>query len=159
MAISGTTTNYTERKKDISILQYPDATLVDAQDVSPRFGKVGRFCAGVQKLIQRYTIILLTNLNSQENYPAFGTNFMYTLQAGISPTDRLQAAQIFNIASYNAVQLLKAHQQEYPDTPSDERIVSATLSNISLIGSSVGFDVSLKTEATDGIKFIIPLPK
>lgn len=159
MAIAGVTTDYTGRKKDISILQYPDATLVDAQTVSPKFGKNTRFCAGVQSLVQKYVVILLTNLESQEKYPDFGTNFMYTLQAGISPTDRLLAAQIFNLASYKTVNTIKEYQQEHADIPSDERIVKATLTDISLRGGSVGFDVTITTEAEDTIQFIIPLPK
>jgi hypothetical protein len=159
MAIAGITSNYTGRKRDISILQYPDITILDAQTVTPSFGKNARFCAGVQTLVQKYAIILLTNLGSQEMYPSFGTNFMYTLQAGISPTDRLMAAQIFHLASYSAVNTLKEYQQEHPEMPLDERIIKATLTDISLRGGEAGFDVTISTEAEDTIQFIIPLPK
>lgn len=159
MAIAGVTSDYTGRKKDISILQYPDATLVDAQTVNPKFGKNSRCCAGVQSLVQKYVVILLTNLGTQEKYPGFGTDFMYTLQAGISPTDRLMAAQIFHLASYKAVNTLKEYQQEHEEIPLDERIVNATLTDISLRGGAAGFDVTITTEAENTIQFIIPLPK
>ena len=76
MAIAGITSDYTGRKRDISILQYPDAAILDAQTVTPSFGKNARFCAGVQSLVQKYAIILLTNLGSQEMYPNFGTNYL-----------------------------------------------------------------------------------
>lgn len=157
MGISKITTDYTGRKKDISILQYPDASKQDAQDVSPKFGHVSRFCAGPQKLIQRYTIILLTNLKSQENYPNFGTNFLYTLKAGISPKDKLLARQIFQLASYAAVGTLKNYQSKV-NVPPDESIKSAILTGISLYGSYVSFDVKITTDAGDSVDFLVPLP-
>jgi hypothetical protein len=160
MSVSSTpSTNYTGRKKDISILQYPDSTLLDAQDVLPAFGKSGRFCAGVQKLVQRYAIILLTNTTSQDNYPAFGTSFLYTLQAGISPVDKLRASQIFSLANYQAISILRAYQATKRDIPTDERISNAELTDISMYGGYVSFDVSLTTESGSTIDFIVPLPK
>jgi hypothetical protein len=159
MGIANVTTDYTGRKKDINLFELPDATKVDAQTVLPKFGKNARFCAGVQKLIQKYAIILLTNVNSQTNYPDFGTDFMYTLKAGISPVDKLRAAQIFNLASYDAVKTLKNYQIDHPEIPLDERIALAKLSSITLYGGLVSFDVSITTEAGSKIDFLVPLPK
>lgn len=154
-----TNTNYTGRTRDVSILQYPDATKVDAQTVLPSFGKVSRFCAGVQKLIQKYLIILFTNLDSQTYYPSFGTNLLYTLKAGISPVDSLAAAQIFNLASFEAVNTLKAYQATNETLATDEQLASAELTNITLIGGFVSFEVTLTTVAGEAIDFIVPLPK
>lgn len=159
MAISGTSTNYVDRKKDISILQYPDATIVGAQDMRVEFDLVTKYCSGIQKLAQKYVIILFTNIGSQKYYPDFGTEFLWTLQAGISPTDKIAAAQIFNLASYDAVNTLKRHQAERDNIPLDERIASASLEDISLYGGSVSFSVQLNTEASTGVTFLIPLPK
>lgn len=159
MAVASTTTDYTGRLKDISILQYPDATGTEAQTVLPSFGKHTRFCAGVQKLVQKYAVILLTNVGSQLAYPEFGTSFLYTMQAGISPVDRIRAAQIFSLASYKAVSTLRAYQEKTPGIPSDESIVRATLQNISLYGGYAAFDVVIHTEAGDTIDFVVPLPK
>lgn len=160
MAVSGTiSSNYVGRKKDISILQYPDASKADSQLVATSFSKSGRFCAGVQKLIQRYTIILLTNLDSQPLYPAFGTNLLYRLRQGLPPTDRLLASQIFNTASFSAVRVLSEYQNRHIETPLDECITRATLTNISLAGGSVSFAVTITTKAGDIVEFIVPLPK
>lgn len=154
-----TNTDYTGRTRDVSILQYPDATKVDAQTVQPAFGQVSRFCAGVQKLAQKYLVILFTNLGSQLYYPEFGTNLLYTLRAGVSPVDSLAAAQIFNLASFEAVNTLKAYQATDETIPLDEQLVSAELTNISLIGGSVSFEVTLTTAAGEIIDFLVPLPK
>ena len=158
MPLTGTTTDYTGRKRDISILQYPDATLNGAQTVVPSFGRIARFCTGIQKLTQRYSIILLTNISSQENYPDFGTSLLYTLKRGISPTDRLAASQLFSLASYLTVQTLKTYQIPRPEIPPDERIVNAELVNISLYGGLAAFDVNILTEAGN-LQYVIPLPK
>lgn len=159
MGISLATTNYTGRKKDISILQNPDGLKEGAQDVLPKFGKTPRFCSGVQKLIQKYAISLLTDINTQFNYPEFGTAFLSTLKAGINPTDKIAAAQIFNTASYKAVAALKAHQVTDNTIPDDERIYSASLVNIALYSTYVSFDVAIRTEAGETVEFVIPLPK
>jgi hypothetical protein len=159
MAVTGISTDYTERSKDISILQYPDATLTDPQTVLPQFGANPRFCSGVQKLLQKYTIILLTNLASQPNFPDFGTNFLYTLQGGISPVDRVRASQIFILASFAAVTALRKYQVANPTIPADEKIVRAELLGLELYGSYVGFSVNIITEAGENISYVVPLPK
>ena len=159
MPISGTYSDYTDRTKDISIFQFPDSTIIGAQDIAPSFGKRAKFCAGVQKLIQRYGIILLSNIGSQANYPNFGTSFMATITAGISPVDKLAAIQIFSSASYNTVLILRDYQANHPEIPSDERISRAELYNISLYASYAAFDVKIYTEAGTSVKFLVPLPK
>jgi phage baseplate assembly protein W len=160
MAVSKTiSSNYVGRKKDISILQYPDASKPDAQLVALGFSKSGRFCAGVQKLVQRYTIILLTNIASQPLYPSFGTDLLYRLRQGLPPADRLLASQIFNTASFSAVRVLSEYQNRHTETPLDECIARATLTNISLASGSVRFEVTITTRAGDIVEFIVPLPK
>jgi hypothetical protein len=84
---------------------------------------------------------------------------MYTLRAGISPVDQLRAAQVFNLASYDAVKTLKNYQIDHPEMPLDEQIASATLSSITLHGGLASFDVSITTEAGSTIDFVVPLPK
>jgi hypothetical protein len=159
MPIIKETSDYTGRKKDISILQYPNVTAIDGAEVLPRFGNPSRFCAGVQKLIQRYMILMLTNVNSQDYYPEFATDFLWPLQAGIGPTDNITARQIFTLADYAAVNIIKNYQIDNPDLPLDEQLDFTTLRNISLYGSFVSFDVKLTTLAGEAVDFLVPLPK
>jgi hypothetical protein len=159
MSISKITSDYTERTKDISILQYPDASIIDTQTVLPQFGKHARFCSGVQKLAQRYTIILLTNITSQPEFPTFGTSLLFTLKSGISPVDRITAGQIFNLASYKAVEALRAYQSGKSSLHADEKIVNASLVNVGLYGGYAAFDVKINTEAGTSVPFLVPLPK
>lgn len=159
MPIKNEITDYTGRKKDISILQYPNTTVFDGAEVFPKFGNPSRFCAGVQKLVQRYTILMLTNINSQEYYPEFATDFLWPLQAGIGPTDSIAARQIFTLADYAAVTIIKNYQIENSTLPLDEQLDTTFLRNISLYGSFVSFDVKLTTLAGEDVDFLVPLPK
>lgn len=159
MAVKSISSDYTDRKKDISLFQYPDASITGSQTMFVGFGNITRTCTGIQKLAQKYAIILTTNVGSQANFTTFGTPFLYTLQAGISPIDKLAAAQIFNLASYDAVRTLKTYQTRNSGLPADEKIASAKLLNITLQGSTVSFDVLITTEAGSSVDFVIPLPK
>jgi hypothetical protein len=160
MPIKSITSDYTGRKKDLDILQHPDASIPGAQNVTPTFTMSGRFCAGVQKLIQRYAIILLTDITSQQYYPNFGTTFMPRLNAS-SSVDRILARQIFTMASAVAVQTIKNYQIYKKDIPADERIVSASLEKIVVDAKrgGISFDVAISTEAGSVIDFLLPLPK
>jgi hypothetical protein len=159
MGIASITSNYIGRKKDISIFQYPDPSTADAQTVNPKFGNISRYCTGVQKLLQNYTVMLLTNIGSQINYSDFGTNLMLQLTAGISPVDKLAATQLFEIASYETVTKLKNYQHYRTDIPEDEMLVDATLTDITLQGGLVAFEVAITTEAGDSVEFVVPVPK
>jgi hypothetical protein len=159
MPISSITSNYIDRKKDISIFQYPNALAIGEQTVAPKFGKISRYCTGVQKLIQNYAVMLLTNIGSQPNYPTFGTNLMGKLNAGISPVDKLAASQLFELASYETVSALKSYQHYRTDIPDDELIVDATLTDIALQGGFAAFEVTITTQAGDAVEFVVPLPK
>jgi hypothetical protein len=159
MPVINISSDYTNRTKDISVFQYPEASLVEAQEVLPKFGNNARFCTGTQKILQKYAIILLTNISSQPNYPNFGTDLLSTLQGGISSVDRVLAAQIFTLASFAAVTELRRYQTANPDLPEDETIVRAELLDLTLYGGYVGFSVKIVTAAGDNINFIVPLPK
>jgi hypothetical protein len=158
MPIKDVTTNYTGRKKDISIMQYPDPTNIDPQDITLSFGRIGSFCAGVQKLIQRYTIILLTNLESQIYYPTFGASLISSLRNGSAPTDLIGVTQVFNSANYEAVATIKSAQVNDQESPDDERIFSAELEDTSRLGDAIYFSVKITTESSTAISFVLPLP-
>lgn len=167
MAVNKITSDYTGRKKDISILQYPDPHIADAQSVKLNFSKNGRFCTGVQKTIQKYTVLLLTNLGSQEKFPEFGTSFYSDLIYRSGALDTILATQIFVAASAQAVDVIKAYQIYKDDIPADERLVSATLediviNNVYIAGRpdrQVAFSVKILTEAGESVDYVLPLPK
>lgn len=157
MAISTTSSNYSGRSIDLSVLQHPVVGIPDEQIVVPGIGNMPRFCTGIQKLVQRYAIILLTNLGSQENYPEFGCDFINILQAGINPIDKIQAERIFSAASFSAVAALKDYQRR-KTLPEDEKIASAELIDTVLGGGRVGFRVKIISQAGNSVEYVVPLP-
>lgn len=159
MSISLFSYDYTERKRDISIFQNPDFMSSDRQQVALKFGKSAKFCAGVQKLIQQYTIILMTDLGSQPSFLDFGTSLVLTLKRGISPVDKIALTQLFGLANYSVVTKLKNYYAENTDIPEDEQISSAILNDVSVRGSSVFFEIMLTTVAGEQLEFLIPLPE
>jgi len=159
MPIIAETTDYSGRAVDVSVLQYPDTTTPGGSTVSPAFGNPSRFCAGPQKLIQRYIIMMLTNIGSQPEYPGFAASFLWTLQAGISPVDTIRARQIFSIADYAVVGIIKNYQITNPNLPLDEQLANTRLVKLALNGGYAGFDVQLTTLAGSAVNFLVPLPK
>jgi hypothetical protein len=159
MAISSKTYDYTGRKKDISILLSANPSVVGKQQVTVGIGKKGKFCAGIQKVIQKYAVILLTNLKSQENFPDFGTSFLYSLNSGINPIDKIAVTQLFNLASYKTVNTLLDYQIVTRGIPDDEKIDKAYLRDIVLSYNTVSFDVQIEVASGDSTSFLIPLPE
>jgi hypothetical protein len=159
MPISSKVTNYSGRKVDVSILHIPQPAAIGAHPVSLVFGKTTQLCAGVQKLAQRYAIILLSNLGSQVEYPRFGTSFLLTLQQGLSPVDAMRARQIFSLANYTASNIIKNYQITATDLPQDEQLSSSSLIDIVMYAGSISFSVQITTLAGDIIDFLIPLPE
>lgn len=157
MAISGTTTNYTGRKKDLHIFQGVNPK--KPATVTPSFGKISNYCAGVQKLVQRYTISLLNELGSQTNYPDFGTNFMTRLNNRSLSLNRSDIFPIFNLASAKVIADFKEYQANTDGLPTDEQLNTVLLEEVSVSANSVNLRVRLYPVQSTPVEFVIPLPK
>lgn len=148
-------TDYTGRKKDISIMQGPSPYVQGLQQVTLGFGDISSYCAGVQKLIQRYTIILFTVLGSQKYEPTFGTSFVKQVRSMnlMSETDM---SHLFNFANFDAIKVIKNDQITRDDVPLDEQLDSAVLDSLTVSGDSIIFNVRIYTMAGSPVTFLIP---
>lgn len=158
MPISGVSTDYTGRTKDISIFQGVMPTSNQISNITPAFGTISTYCAGVQKLIQRYTICLLTELGSQLNYAGFGTNLLTQLNNRSLSLNTMDLYPIFNTASASVITTFREYQANNPSMPLDEQLNTALLNDVLLTSSGVQFKVMLYPMATGPLTFIIPLP-
>ena len=155
--ISSTTTNYSNRTVDIHILKGTDVTLPNAQPVNVCFGKPSSFCTGVQKLVQRYAISLLTVLGSQIDFNGFGTTLLVdTNMSGLQTISDL--THLFNFANLKVTTDFRQYQATLANGPLDEQLNAATLTDISVSGDSVSMSVTITTMAGSDIPFVIPLP-
>lgn len=156
MAIRNVTNSYAGRTVDLSIAGRLEPQTIGVQPVSLSFGRISTKCAGVQKLLQRYTIMLLTSKGSQKNNPNFGTDLIPTLLGG-NLIDVGHLVHTFNLASWSVVKTLREYQASHPEIPADEQINTALMTDYDVQGSTVLFNVKVQTQAGDVIDFILPV--
>lgn len=157
MPISGISTDYTGRTKDIHIFQGVDPR--STKVITPEFGKISNFCTGIQKLVQRYAICLLTELGSQELSPTFGTTLLTNLNNRSLSLNRVDIYPIFNVANAKVVREFRQFQAKNPSLPDDEKLNTALLEDVVLISDQVQLQVKIYPIATPSVTFTVPLPK
>lgn len=156
MAIRNVTTELTGRTVDVNISGNLQPSNSGAQPLGLGFGLVSTQVSGVQKLLQRYTVTLLTSKGSQKNSPEFGTDLIPTLLGG-NLIDVGLLVHTFNLASWSVVKTMRDYQAAHPEMPLDEQINTALLVDYKIDGSTVLFNVKVQTQAGDLIDFILPV--
>ncbi len=158
MPIRNITTDYSGRAKDINISPTIDPSKTTVQKVTPGFGAVSSYCAGVQKLIQRFMIALVTVRGSQPAYPAFGTDLLKRISVS-SLTTVADLKHAFNFASAKVVSDFRAYQAETPGLPDDEQLDTALLLDVTVSANyEVSYRVALYTKAGSTYDFLLPIP-
>lgn len=157
MPIKSIITDYTGRKRDINIAFGIDPTNPDRQVLNLSFGAISTFCAGVQKLVQKYMILFLTAIGSQSQFPTFGTEFAGTIYSG-NLASREDVLHAFNFANFSVLETLKAYQAKNPSLPLDEQISTALLNNLEVEGDRLSVEIRIVTNAGEDVDFLIPLP-
>lgn len=158
MPIRNITTDYSGRAKDINISPNIDPTKTSAQKVAPGFGAVSSYCAGVQKLVQRFMVALVTVRGSQPAYPAFGTDLLKKISVS-SLTTSADLRHAFNFASAKVVSEFRAYQAATPGLPDDEQLDTVLLMDVSVSSNyEVSYRVALYTKAGSTYDFLLPIP-
>ena len=157
MPIRNIIQDYTGRKRDLNIAFGIDPTNPNRQIVDLSFGKLSTFCAGVEKLIQRYMILFLTAVGSQLNYPTFGTDFANVLYSS-NLKSREDMLHTFNFANFNVLTILEKYQTDNPGLPLDEQISTASLNEFEVSGDKLSVSIKILTLAGENVDFLIPLP-
>ncbi len=156
MSISSVTSDYTGRTRDVNIFGYKNPNTQSLSTVSLTFGSVSSFCSGVQKLLQRYTICLLTKLGSQKDFPDFGTKFVSALE-NAQAQQELQHDLVF--ANALVISLFRDYQKENPDLPLDEQLQTVTIDQFDYDSGVLYLHLSILTLAGDAVQYILPLPQ
>ena len=158
MAITSFNTNYSGRTRDINILKVKSYTNNQTQTATIGFGNPSQYISGVEKLVQRYAILFLTNLGSQINYPTFGTNFLTALQENPSNISSLQAQHLFNYSNNVVISIFTTYQANNPGLPLDEQFSSAQLVGFASNGTTVNMSIAITSLSGSNVEFILPLP-
>ncbi len=155
MALSSTVIDYKGRTVDY--LAFDDIkaagdALLTQQLVKPKAS--GALISGIQKVIQRFLLELLTGAGSLDYLPGRGTMLMPALQAGVIRTTQ-DLFSYFNVAAKTAKENVVA--EEIDSDPDDERIADVTLLSASLLGDTAVINISFVTVAGDSLTVLYPL--
>jgi hypothetical protein len=114
----------------------------------------GEICTGLQKLAQRFLIVLLTETGSVKYFPTQGTSFMISLAQGRVHNETDMRA-VFGLALQ---ELTPQMVDDESDTdPDDERFSSAELEAIQIVPGYVNLTISI-TSRDGSATIILPIP-
>tara|TARA_B100001750_G_C15428893_1_gene557065 strand:- start:251 stop:736 length:486 start_codon:yes stop_codon:yes gene_type:complete len=149
-----TLTDYIGRTVDIAAFKgwTPD-TRVQVTQALVLPGKSGELITGINKLIQRYVIELLTEKGTLIYLPLRGTEFITSARAGYWRTTA-DVQDAFSLASPDVGNNLRGEESE--SDPDDERFDFAELLSVSLLGDEV--TMSIKITSLAGTTFTAVLP-
>lgn len=150
------TTNYSGRTVDMLLLQFVDIPQADVQ-VRPDVSRSPRMTTGIEKLVQRFAYLFLTQVGTVRNRNTEGTEFMSLLGSGhIYDENTLRsAAASAGKAVYNQIRT----EDRSLDTPDDEALESATVTGLVLDRSKATVSVTflIRTVSGDTYKYTIPV--
>lgn len=117
-----------------------------------------RIVSGIQKLIQRYAIIYLSNKDSYYD-PVLGTDFMMKVVNGLIQT-RENVAVAFAFANDDVLRILRVDDVDpkYGTLPDDEKVDKVTLEdyNVDLATGTLFLRLKIATKAGDSAEFLLP---
>ncbi len=117
-------------------------------------GEAGEICTGIQMLVQRFLIELLTEAGSMPYAPSRGTRLMTLLNQGQVRT-QLDAIQAMQGALVDLQQNLWSEESSLD--PDDERYDSATLLTVELTSAGIKYTLQVSSRAGTARKVILPL--
>ena len=114
----------------------------------------GQICAGIQKLVQRWTLEFLTERGSMPGLPLRGSEFMLQVRRGELRT-QLDVTQGFNDAALRIRATLQA--EEYAGMPDDERLDDVELMSVIIEPGYLNLRVMINSVAGTGRAVVLPI--
>lgn len=162
--MTGSTTSYAGRQLDIELLQHV-AVPVD-QRVFPAVdhasdGSGPRICAGMEKVVQRYAKLLLTDLGSVKFDEDLGNDLLPSIRNG-QVYSTAWVTHLFNEANRNVLNAMIADDNDtdtFGALPDDERIDTAELVDLDVdeTTATVSIHVRITTLAGEDYEFVAPV--
>ena len=155
------TTDYNGRLVDLEYLQsipQPVGSYAVTQSIAMSSPKI---VTGIQKLVQRYAITLLTRLGDVYLAPERGTAFLDRIQRG-GGRSRGHILQTFAFANTDAIRQMRVDDGDtatYGEIPTDEQIRSAQLVDYSVdfTTSTLSLTVFIESNAGTSFTYVIPV--
>lgn len=149
------TTNYSGRTVDMLLLQFVAEPVSDVV-VSPDVSRSPRLATGIEKLVQRFAQLFLTQIGSVMNRPSEGTAFMDTLGSGrIYNEGTLRAAAAAaNKDVFNQIRT----EDLLLDTPDDEMLAESTIKSLGMDRAKATVSVTFALTTAAGDKYVYTIP-
>lgn len=156
MAFPQSKIDYSDRTVDLLLLQFVKSPTVDAI-VKPDVSLTPRMATGIEKLVQRYAQLFLTNIGSVVNRESYGTEFLEKLGRGRIYDDGTLRAQA-NAANLSVVTQIKSSDSVL-ETKADEALKGAEVVGVSTDRTTATVTVSVKitSEAGESYTYVTPI--
>lgn len=155
-----TTRSYAGRQLDIEMLKHVEHML-RKQRVLPDVHDDPRIVAGIEKAVQRYAKLFLTNIGSVKLDGEVGSEILRKVKTGqVSNLAYLgHLASLANLHALLAIEKDDVDTDTFGEMPDDERIVSTTIVDLELnrATSTVRVHVLITTAAGNDFTFVIPV--
>jgi hypothetical protein len=150
------TVDYSGRTIDLFIFQ--GAKPLGDQLIAPGFGPdSGKVTSGIQKLVQKWAILFLTEIGSMEYHQDLGTRFL-TLASRGGIRDVATARGEFQLGAQLVANTLNALETD--SMPADERLASAELTAVSMDRTKglLNMTVTITSDAGSAHDVLLPVP-
>lgn len=153
--LAGSVVDYVGRQADL--LAFDDATAAGEAQLRLALvypGSAGALTTGIQKLVQRFLLELLTDRGSLQYLPFRGTSFLMRLRAGYVRTSQ----ELFS--EFTAAELLirsNLRLEEIATDPLDERYRNAALLQATLDGDTAQLKIQITSQAGESRQIVYPL--
>ena len=156
-----TTTDYTNRQLDVELLKSVLQPALLVPVTVSNVAKPPKMVTGMEKLVQRYTLLLLTEIGSVKFAPTQGGNLLtFVLNGYVQDVGRLQYA----FANANAAVSAMIVDDDlatptYGSQPADEKLKVARLLDASLdrATATAYLRIQIVSKAEDNFTFVIPV--
>lgn len=154
------TSNYSGRLTDVEVLQTITAPRgLTALHTSLTTTPV-KMITGMQKMAQRFTILLLTRLGDIHFDQDAGTTFIVDMFRGASQSSG-SVGSAFAFASTDVLQQMRQADRDvelYGPIPADEQIVNATLESFDVDYSTATLRLRISLENLEGSAYTYVMP-
>ena len=123
-------------------------------EVSLEFGNPAFVCTGVQKALQTFLILLLTERGSVESDPLRGTTMLSAVNAGYVRDENLLRAQFL----FAVLDIQEYVQNNLANAAPEERFASAELLSWLTTGDTLIMKVRVFTAAGDSVTYTASIP-
>jgi hypothetical protein len=154
------TTNYSGRQTDVEFMQ----TILAPRGMTRMYLSFTRqpvkMVAGMQKLAQRFTLLLLTRLADVHFDPVAGTDFISEVLRGAGQSAGLIGAT-FALASTDVILQMRREDRQvdvYGTIPLDEQIASATLESFDVDYGTGTLQLHVALENAEGAAYTYVMP-